>query len=98
MDALRLASHVYAIRSTGFTRIQAQVTGAWLQELRELTDRALASAMRVYQANGKLRHTAMSPGYQAARCLYCWGDAALRLLDMDVIHAVAASVLGDFQL
>jgi hypothetical protein len=83
------------IRCAGFTRIEAQVTGQWLDELRELTDRALAEAKRVFHARGRLGHTAFNEGYEATRCLYCWGDAALRLLDLDSVHAIAAEILVD---
>src|SRR5262245_7325384 len=98
MDNLQLASHAYAIRSAGFTRIEAQVTGAWLDELRELTDRSLAASMRIYRACGKLKFVSLGEGYEASRCLYCWGDAAVRLLDLDCVHAVAKEVLGEFRL
>jgi Phytanoyl-CoA dioxygenase (PhyH) len=98
MDDLRIASHSYAIRCAGFTRIEGQITGSWLDELRDLSDRALAAAMRVYRVRGKLAHTAFGDAYEACRCLYCWGDAALRLLELDCIHALAAHVLGEFKL
>jgi hypothetical protein len=98
MDALQIISHAYSVRCAGFTRIESQVTGAWLDELRELTDRALSTAVRVHRATGKLKFTAVSEGYQASRCLYSWGEAARRLLDLDCVHAIAAEVLGEFKL
>ena len=60
MESLQLASHVYAIRCSGFTRIAAQITGPWLDELRGLADSAVAVAREVYRAKGKLRHTAFN--------------------------------------
>jgi hypothetical protein len=95
MGGSSIQSHAYAVRAAGFTRIEAQVDRSWLDELRALTDRALAAARAVFRAKGKLNSTAFSDDYEASRCFYCWGDAALRLLDLDVIHAIAQHVIGD---
>jgi hypothetical protein len=67
MDNIRLASHAYAVRATGFTRIEKQVDEEWLEELRGLTDRALAAARKAYRAKWSLRSNAFSDAYEASR-------------------------------
>ena len=98
MDSLALSRHIYAVQTVGYTRIESQVTGAWLDELRCLTDASLAAAMKIYRERGSLSHCSLGEGYEAARCVYCWGEPAMRLLDHEIIHALAAGLLGAYRL
>src|SRR5207244_12745681 len=36
--------------------------------------------------------------YEAVRCLYCWGDACVRLLEHDTLHGLAALLMGKYRL
>jgi ectoine hydroxylase-related dioxygenase (phytanoyl-CoA dioxygenase family) len=66
--------------------------------LGDIADRALG-AVRAAIASG--RRVAFQPetsDYEAASVLYCWGEAALELLEHPVVHALGAEVLGDYLL
>jgi len=86
------------LRERGYTSLPSQLSTPEVHALGEIADRALA-AVRVAVAAG--RPVPFSSGideYQAASSLYCWGEAALALLDHPTVHAVGTELLGDYLL
>lgn len=92
------AKHIYALSASGYTRVPAQVTGTDLDLLRDAADRAMAAAQEKIRKGEKLKHTGGSEFYHASRCLYCWDDAFVRLLDFEPIHALATRLLNPYLL
>ena len=93
-----IAKHAHAVDVSGFTIIPAQVSDSELDELRDAADRALAAAWARLQAGGTLRHVSIGKYNRAALCLYCWGDACVRLLEHETIHDLAARLFGKYHL
>ena len=93
-----LARHAYAVDVSGYTILPAQVGSTDLDDRRLCADRALAAARVALRAGRKLKHTYTSEYYEAVRCLYCWGDACVRLLEHDTVHALAALLMGKYRL
>ncbi|HYF51454.1 MAG TPA: phytanoyl-CoA dioxygenase family protein [Planctomycetota bacterium] len=97
-DADRVARHTYALRASGYTVLRGEFSAEQVAELAECADRAIATAQSVVEAGGKLEHFAGSRYYQGARCLYCWGEPCVSLLDHESVHALAAEMMGYYQL
>lgn len=98
MDPLDLSRHVFALRSSGYTRIEACVTGEWLAELSAMSNRALAAVRDALGRGEVLKRTYASEESIGCRCLYVWGDAALRLIDLPKVHAIAGALMGSYRL
>ena len=96
--ARELARHAYALEASGYTVLPAQINGSELQEMRRAADEALAAAQRVLQAGGKLSQTGGTAYYWGSRCLYCWSEACVRLLEHETIHALAGALMGSYRL
>src|SRR5919202_5673130 len=92
-----LARHAYAVDVSGYTILPAQVGSTDLDDLRLCADRALAAARVALRAGQKLKHTYTSEYYEAVRCLYCWGDVCVRLLEHDKVNGMAAPLIGKDQ-
>jgi hypothetical protein len=93
-----LERHAYAVDVSGYTILPAQVGAAELDELRLCADRALAATRAAVRVGQKLKHTYTTEYYEAVRCLYCWGEACVRLLEHDTVHALAALLMGRYRL
>src|SRR5919199_305794 len=93
-----LARHAYAVDVSGYTILPAQVGSTDLDDLRLCADRALAAARAVVRDGQKLKHTYTSEYYEAVRCLYCWGDVCVHLLEHDTVHGLAALLMGKYRL
>ncbi len=92
------SKHLYALSASGYTRLPAQVSGTELESLRESADRAMAAAQAKIREGESLKHTGGSEFYHASRCLYCWGDAFVRLLDLEAVHALASRLVNPYLL
>jgi len=93
-----LRAHAHAIEISGHTAIPGQISSAALDELREITTRALTS---VQEAIGRGIRTPFQPAsryYQAASALYRWGNAALSLLEHPVVTSLSDALLDRPQL
>ncbi|HVF10741.1 MAG TPA: phytanoyl-CoA dioxygenase family protein [Abditibacteriaceae bacterium] len=88
-----IANHAYALDVSGYTRLPAQIERAELEELRQSTNRALEAARTVQH---KQELTGGTEYYEAVRCLYCWGDACVRLLEHEAIHDLATLLMGQY--
>ncbi|MCX5661450.1 MAG: phytanoyl-CoA dioxygenase family protein [Planctomycetota bacterium] len=98
MDPIDLTRHLFALRSSGYTRVEGCVTGEWLDELGTLSNRALAAVRAALARGEKLHGTYASDESIACRCLYVWGEAALRLIDLPEVHAIAGAMMGTYRL
>ncbi len=98
LSADELAQHLYALDVSGYTIIPHQVSEDDLNELRETSDRALNAVDEAMAAGAKLAHTAGNPYYKGVRCLYCWSETALRLLEHETLHALSTRIFGTFAL
>jgi hypothetical protein len=92
--SLNIEEHAYAVIATGYTILRNQISDSELGELSECTDRALAAVQEAI----KQGFTEPVFNYPSAQCMYCWGDACLRLLEHDTIHALAESLMRDYRL
>ena len=90
--------HAYALDVSGFTRIPSQIGPKELEELRAGSERALIAAQVKLNAGEKLKYTGGSEYYHASRCMYCWGDSLVRLLDLEAIHAIASKLMRRYLL
>lgn len=93
-----IAEHAYAVSVAGYTVMPAQVGKADLDELRLVADRAAAAARAARQAGQQLKYTNTDEYYDAVRCLYCWGEACIRLLEHDALHALATALMQQYHL
>ncbi|MCX5658734.1 MAG: phytanoyl-CoA dioxygenase family protein [Planctomycetota bacterium] len=98
MDPIDLSRHLFALRSSGYTRVEACVAGDWLNELNALSGRALAAVRAALARGEKLHGTYASEESLACRCLYVWGEAAMRLIDLPAVHAIAGAMMGSYRL
>lgn len=91
---INMEDHAYAVMATGFTILRNQIDASDLNELRASTDQALA-AIRKAQDQGR-----QDPifGYPSTQCMYCWGDACLRLLEHEAIHGLTAALMREYRL
>ncbi len=90
-----LGSHAYALDVSGYTVIPAQLESAELEKLRSACDRALQAVSAARAAGVKLPHTGGTDYYRAARCMYCWDAACIRLLEHPTLHALSALTMGE---
>jgi hypothetical protein len=97
-DERNLKYHAYALDVSGYTILPGQVGPAELELLRGCADRALSRTAELTAQGTKLRHTFTHAYYNSCRCMYCWGDACVRLLEHDAIHGLAGAVMDNFQL
>jgi ectoine hydroxylase-related dioxygenase (phytanoyl-CoA dioxygenase family) len=88
-----IANHAYALDVSGYTRLPGQIGQTDLEELRQSADRAFAAARVAIQ---KQNSTGGTEYYEAVRCLYCWGDACVRLLGHETIHALASLLMEQY--
>ena len=97
--SLDVESHRFAIRSSGYTMLRQVLPVAEVAEIAAAVDRALA-AMEAAAAQGRdLAYTFYDKDtYVGTRCLYCWGDACVRLIENDVVREIAAAVIGPHKL
>ena len=95
---LEILSHARNVVSSGYTIIPDQISKTQLLCLRQAADRAIAAALEALANDREFAHTYASPARPAMRCLYCWGDACVDLLEHPTIHALAEELLGDFRL
>lgn len=95
MARLNLKRHAYALDVSGYTLLPQQVVGRELDGVRECAERAL-QAVRDYGQPQPY----VTPGrfYEAARCLYCWGEPCVRLLEHETLHELAALAMGQYLL
>ncbi len=93
-----LCRHAYALEVSGYTVLPQQVGAEELSVLRGETDEALDAAFSALRAGRKLKYLFNTPYYGGTRCMYCWGDGCLRLLDLESIHALAAKTMGSYWL
>lgn len=92
--SLNIEDHAYAVMATGYTILPHQIAEPDLHELGDCADRALA-AIQAAINNGS---TDPIFHYPSTQCMYCWGDACVRLLEHDAIHALAESLMHEYRL
>jgi hypothetical protein len=93
-----ISDHAAEVRELGWTLIPAQVPQRELVALRALFDRAIAAVSAHLAQGGTLAHTFTGAHYLAARCLYCWGSAAVRSLELPALAELAELTLGQHRL
>lgn len=93
-----LAGHAYAVAVSGCTMLPAQVSATAIDELGRAAERAMAAARAARRAGQTLKYTVVDDYYDAVRCLYCWGDACVRLLEHEALHALATALMGQYHL
>lgn len=90
-----ISHHAYALAVSGYTVVPAAVPASELEELRTTAELAFAAENAAEQ---KQPYTLVTQHYKAVRCMYCWGDAYLRILENTAIHSLAALVMENYQL
>lgn len=90
--------HVRALRDLGFTILPAQLEPESVAALGALADRALEAVRAVIASGRRVPFQPETDHYEAASALYCWGAAALGLLEHPQVHALAGSLLSDYLL
>lgn len=95
--SVELNAHAFALEVSGYTHLPQIVGRTELDKLRQATDRALDASRAAIHA-GNRKYLVVSDQYHAARCLYCWGDSMLELLNNTTIEQLAQHVMGEHQL
>jgi hypothetical protein len=90
-----LTNHAYALAVSGYTAIPHQIQTQELKDLQSAADLALEAEQRT---KNKQPYTLVTDYYKAVRCMYCWDNAYLRLLEHPTIHALASLLIGQYQL
>lgn len=91
---LNIEDHAYAVTATGYTILRNQIGASDLDELRAATDNAFAAIEKAQQAG---RDDPIFR-YPSTQCMYCWGDACLRLLEHDAIHDLTEALMREYRL
>lgn len=91
---LNIEDHAYSVISAGYTILPNQIDEADLRELRICVDNAFDAVRRAVAAGRQ------DPvfRYPSTQCLYVWGDACLRLLEHDAIHALTTALMREYRL
>jgi hypothetical protein len=98
MDNSHLQSHAYTLEVSGYTILPAQIEPTELQLLRNCANKALARSVSVTASGTKLRHTFTHQYYNSSRCMYCWGESCVRILEHPTIHGLASLMMDNYQL
>lgn len=89
-----LAAALHAIDVSGYVRIPSQFTAKELEPLRSASDRAIGALAEAVRAGKPMNPAEVGENFKLARCIYSWDDAALKLLECETLHAIAAPLLG----
>jgi hypothetical protein len=95
MSTFEVNNHAYALAVSGYTSIPQQIELSALESMRAAADLAIEAENRSEQ---KQPFTLITNYYKAVRCMYCWDAAYMRLLEHPTIHALAALLMGEYQL
>jgi len=91
--------HRFALLTSGYTVVRAAFSRNEIGALCVGVDRALDAVRKVLTAGRELSYTFYDgETYLGTRCVYCWGEACLRLLERDLIQRISAAVIGPHKL
>lgn len=97
-DELGFRQRCAELRSEGYTRFGEQLANQTVEALRVSADQALCAVRTAVASGRRVPFQPATTDYEAASSLYCWGTAALELLEHPTVHAIAAELLGDYLL
>lgn len=91
--------HRFSIISSGYTILRGVLPASELGEITAAVDRALAAMCTAAEAGRDLAYTFYDrETYLGTRCIYCWGDACVRLIENDIVRRIAEAVIGPHKL
>src|SRR5262249_14024013 len=90
-------NHAYALDVSGYTVVPGQVSVSNLEEMRSASARAIEATEKI-SATKKLKYTVREKYYRGVRCMYCWGDVFVRLLENESMHGIASLLMDRYQL
>jgi len=99
IDGLDPEVHRFSLVGSGYTAVRGAFSADELAALRAEVETALAAMRTVVQAGRELAYTFYDRDtYLGTRCMYCWGDACLGLLDNQLIERLSDAVIGPHKL
>ncbi len=90
-------NHAYALDVSGYTIVPAQVSAGDLEEMGAASSRAIDAVEKI-SATRKLKYTVREEYYRGVRCMYCWSDVFLRVLENEAMHAIASLLMERYRL
>lgn len=91
--------HTFSLLGSGYTAVRGAFSSDEVAALCADVERALEAMRPVVKAGRELAYTFYDRDtYLGTRCMYCWGDACLQLLDNDLIQRVCDAVIGPHKL
>jgi ectoine hydroxylase-related dioxygenase (phytanoyl-CoA dioxygenase family) len=97
--ASELDIHRFSILSSGYTILRDVLPADEIGEIAAGVERALAAMHAAAEAGREIAYTFYDKDtYLGTRCIYCWGDACLRLIENDWVRRIADSVIGPHKL
>lgn len=91
--------HRFSILASGFTMLRHVLDPNTVERLSGCVDRALEATRKAVAAGRNLPYTFYDEAtYLGTRCVYCWGDECVALLENEKLARIAEAVVGPHRL